>query len=1045
MKNQIFFTFLISIVYFGCQKDEVELPSGDYKPPILTKPTIVNVYPTAVELNAEFEYIGQEPIGNLAFQIGKKEDFDTSSTDQIRYLDSIPTDTTPFDIQITGLDAATTYLVKSLAKNTNGKIFRSFESLEFTTPDYSLPAVKTIDDENNFIAYGTSARLTGEIVSNGGLAITEYGYTYSDQTNLPTTENRVVMGSTTENSLLFDYSLRPLVPNTTYYVRTFAINDKGTSYGLAYEFNSGAMRELPELSLETVRALDFEKIELKAEVLFEGSSSISEHGFVWSANEPIPTLDNYFVKLGSEVGDFAAVAENLNPETFYSFRAFAVNDSGITYTDVLKTKTLVNKGLPGVRDLEVNLKNGVELNIEANFFRIGDENILKHGFEISKSDDFTNKEETINLGALSDAKIQNGQFTGEPGTEYFVRAFAMNTKDTVYSETVSKTTNQDSRLPSVISFTKSAAGTDFIDLEYELNFGSKHNTFTNASINIYSGNQVNSNSFIQSVSISKNKTENIKRIYGLSTSSEYSFKIVVINPDGQAISEILGINTLQRDFLKLSNLKYVEPIKYNVKINSLDQNLDPTIRIGIASYTRNDKLINRNITVNGLTKISVPAFDRNYKLKGYIEINDTLIYSGKLFFKVPKPIPNVELNFTRLPINKVDELYYNRGNIDDNFSRRLIPNHKISNDTFKLNGLTLEKYFDYDTSQTFNNYLTAPYYPKDNTNRVAAIVGYDKLFIRCKLKNDSLETYIYDTIKLSNVEKINKIGSFNKNARSQYGEGDDYGKFQAYSGSLYYFGNLGISIFDTTKKSLTFQKLPPYIKELQGINRVYLTNNVFYLGKTNYQNNSKSSDSIYLYSMKNGEWGNSKGIAGPKTDYAQLDFDGISKGSSFYMLLKENSDFYLTKFGSNGKWTTLTKMTNFNPSFPTNVNQFLVGELYFEDGTSDHWASTFMAFDFGSQDHDFKHLFLRNYSTQSNIIEFKGDYYFLLNQVYTSNNLADGCILLIRMFKDGTNYDFEVVKALQTDIDYLYITAHGDNIYALDRFKLDIYRIYYEK
>ncbi|MFY0673990.1 MAG: hypothetical protein JXQ87_11320 [Bacteroidia bacterium] len=1043
---RLYWLFIIGVIIFSCQKEEVELPSGDYKPPILTKPTIVNVYPTAVELNAEFEYIGQEPIGHLAFQIGKKEDFDTSSTDQIRYLDSIPTDTTPFNIQITGLDAATTYLVKSLAKNTNGKIFRSFESLEFTTPDYSLPAIKTIDDENNFIAYGTSARLTGEIVSKGGLEITEYGYTFSDQTNLPTTENGVVLGSTTENSLLFDYALRPLVPNTTYYVRTFAINDKGTSYGLAYEFNSGALRELPELSLETVRALDFERIELKAEVLFEGSSSINEHGFVWSANEPLPTLENYFVKLGSEVGDFAAVAENLNPETFYSFRAFAVNDSGITYTDVLKTKTLVNKALPGVRDLEVNLKNGVELNIEANFFRIGDENILKHGFEISKSDDFTNQGETISLGALTEAKIQNGQFTGEPGTEYFVRAFAMNTKDTVYSETVSKTTNQDSRLPSVISFTKSAAGTDFIDLEYELNFGSKYNTFTNASINIYSGNQVNSNSFIRSVSISKNKTENTKRIYGLSTSSEYSFKIELTNPDGKADSELFSLNTLRDDFLELSNLKYRGPVKYDVSLGITDQNLPQGSIKGVSAYSTKNKLLDERTTSQNTVTVSLPYFDKKYRLEGFININDTVLKSGAIKFNVPKPIPDVTIDFKRSPLD-----YENVNFSSAKMFRLFEANHTINNDTFGLNGEVNNTYFKYDTTQYFRNNWTAGYITSANKIGLPTLVGYKELFVQVEYSNDSITEYITDTINIQKVGKVKKLGEFQNN----YGYNNDYGCFQSYGPKLFLFGSEGVAIFDTSNSKITSKAIPSYTKRISGEVRVYLNNSVFYLGQTVYSNNSWLYDSVYLFNMKNEEWGASKGIEGPAKSFGSKSLDGISKGSSFYLLYYDNSDFYLTKYGSNGKWTNPTKMNNYSP--PNGRRRgHIYGEVYFEDGISDHWATWFGAFDFGSQDYDFAHLNpFMGYNIKSNLVEFKGDYYFTASiNTSSSTDLRKESVVLIKMYKDGSDYDIEIVKVINVGLQHWYLTTAGNNIYGLgsetetslfNGKDHNIYRIFYKK
>lgn len=84
---------------------------------------------------------------------------------------------------------------------------------------------------------GLNAMVSGQVVSDGGQAVTARGVCFST-TPLPTiTQSNVVVGSGVGT---FTAQLGGLLPSTTYYVRAFATNSVGTGYGTELIFTTTA-------------------------------------------------------------------------------------------------------------------------------------------------------------------------------------------------------------------------------------------------------------------------------------------------------------------------------------------------------------------------------------------------------------------------------------------------------------------------------------------------------------------------------------------------------------------------------------------------------------------------------------------------------------------------------------------------------------------------------------------------------------------------------------------------------------------------------------
>lgn len=125
---------------------------------------------------------------------------------------------------LSGLSANTSYYVRAYATSIYGTrygnevVFNTGQSA--TTPFVSITLATGITQ--------TTATSGGNVVADGGSPITVRGVCWT-ATPYPTTEDyKTEDGSGTG---LFISSLSGLLPNTTYYVRAYATNEIGTSYG----------------------------------------------------------------------------------------------------------------------------------------------------------------------------------------------------------------------------------------------------------------------------------------------------------------------------------------------------------------------------------------------------------------------------------------------------------------------------------------------------------------------------------------------------------------------------------------------------------------------------------------------------------------------------------------------------------------------------------------------------------------------------------------------------------------------------------------------
>ena len=131
---------------------------------------------------------------------------------------------------IKGMEPNKTYLVRAYAVNAQGVGYSN--SISVTTNTATVPFLSNITRVDST---EVSITLKASVVDAGLGDVTKFGFCYSSESKEPTTAHLVVEnveGDSKEFSALID----GLKTETTYYIRAYAINEKGTGYSETFVY-----------------------------------------------------------------------------------------------------------------------------------------------------------------------------------------------------------------------------------------------------------------------------------------------------------------------------------------------------------------------------------------------------------------------------------------------------------------------------------------------------------------------------------------------------------------------------------------------------------------------------------------------------------------------------------------------------------------------------------------------------------------------------------------------------------------------------------------
>ncbi|MBR7167647.1 MAG: hypothetical protein IKD33_02420, partial [Bacteroidales bacterium] len=239
---------------------------------------------------------------------------------------------TAFELRLKGLKPKTSYNYKYIIYSDVDSA--ELKPLRFTTNDTEPPTVETTGTDSVMM---TTTVCLGNVTNDGGIPVTARGICYS------TTENPTIDGPHTTDGAEtgpFSTTLTGLAGATTYYVRAYATNDKGTGYGqqITFTTHDGS----PKVSTSnTVANITTTSAVCGGTVILDYGYTITERGVCWSTT-PSPTIADNHTSDGTGTGTFTSALSGLTDSTTYYFRAYATNEKGTGYGQEYSFRTLSN-------------------------------------------------------------------------------------------------------------------------------------------------------------------------------------------------------------------------------------------------------------------------------------------------------------------------------------------------------------------------------------------------------------------------------------------------------------------------------------------------------------------------------------------------------------------------------------------------------------------------------------------------------------------------------------------------------------------------------
>lgn len=421
MKRKVGYWLLlsISVILFGCSNDE--------------------------EINRDFTFIGtvidvssKEPMPELPVVVTDGNNIHTSTKTnadgRFKLTVNINEISSAYYILI-GDDSCIKKKVEIHGFSGGETNLGTIEIIGPSIPSVRLSGHKT---DNGIITCNAS------VTANGRLEVVEKGFCFG-KTAQPTIDDEKIVCGSGDGSFQGKITITDLDVSSTYFIRPYATNAKGTGYG--EEFSITTEDGLPSvmtghyITLVGITSL-YDNLKATSVTMYgyikdDGGFDIIERGVCWNTSGN-PTLDTNCKSIGgNELGNYDIDVNNLQPNTKYYFRAYAINENGVAYGDIENFTT--KDGLPDVETTQVKYGTTI-LECYGNVTKDGGFSITRRGFCYSTHSKPTLDDKfelsTSNIVGEYSLTIDNL----EEGTTYYVRAFVENEKGISYGDIKSATT-----------------------------------------------------------------------------------------------------------------------------------------------------------------------------------------------------------------------------------------------------------------------------------------------------------------------------------------------------------------------------------------------------------------------------------------------------------------------------------------------------------------------------------------------------------------------------------------------------------------------------
>ena len=234
-----------------------------------------------------------------------------------------------FTSSLTGLSPGTTYHVRAYATNSVGTAYGT-ELIFVTLSDFASVTTTVVTS----IAQ-TTAVSGGNVTSDGGDPVVHRGVCWSTSGPPVLLSNNYTTDGT--GTGIFTSNITGLTANTLYYVKAYATNNVGDSYGNTVTFTT--LPTTPTVTTTAVTSITQTTATSGGNVTSDGGATVTSRGVCWSTTSG-PVATGSHTTDGSGTGTFTSNITGLTKGTVYYLRAYATNSVGTSYGSEVSFTTL---------------------------------------------------------------------------------------------------------------------------------------------------------------------------------------------------------------------------------------------------------------------------------------------------------------------------------------------------------------------------------------------------------------------------------------------------------------------------------------------------------------------------------------------------------------------------------------------------------------------------------------------------------------------------------------------------------------------------------
>lgn len=496
-------------------------------------------------------------------------------------------------------------------------------------PVVSFDAVKAV-------AYN-GAKLSGSIVSVGNTKITRYGFCWSLKEEPTITDSHTEMGDCSV-PMSFEGSITDLAANTKYYVRAYAENNEGMSYSNESSFTTTGVPTLP--SVQTKEAVDVKSNTVTVNgflVNLGNVAAVVQHGHIWGISDKLDVGLATKTELGNkeEPGAFASVLTDLTPNTKYYVCAYATNEKGTAYGDILQFTTSASDMKLSTNEVTAIVHNAATCGGAITDF--GGRTVSECGVCWSLKEEAVSVDDWKVTGKLEKNKW-NCRLEGlTKETDYYVRAYARASDGALFYGAVRKfSTTQEVKLPTLSRVTVTGINTQ--SATFQSSVTNNGNSDVTACGFCWSTTQ---NPTIDNDNVAcdvKNPSFG-KKVEGLKDGTKYYVRSYATNAMGTAYSENVEFTTVEITIPVWSNASVfnIGRVKVNVTATLVSDGNAKITEMGICWATHPDASVydEKQVCPTGSSiaaQVTGLQGTTSYYLRTYAQNSKGIAYSNEVAF-----------------------------------------------------------------------------------------------------------------------------------------------------------------------------------------------------------------------------------------------------------------------------------------------------------------------------------------------------------------------------------------------------------------------------